>query len=91
MLLLSCKFYFELLFEYLLTTTLELELNLVCWSTGFADYYDDDLKFPELVNDDESEPPSTAEFLPLWSDVENLSDLSVLLRAAAEEGIPSIF
>ena len=30
MLLLSCKFYFELLFEYLLTTTLELELNLVC-------------------------------------------------------------
>ena len=29
MLLLSCKFYFELLFEYLLTTTFELELNLV--------------------------------------------------------------
>ena len=44
MLLLSCKFYFELLFEYLLTTTFELELNLVCWSTDLSC-----LKLPELL------------------------------------------
>ena len=46
MLLLSCRFYLDELLEYLLTTTLELELNLVYWSTGL-----DDLKFPEFVRE----------------------------------------
>lgn len=77
MLLLSCKFYFELVLEYLLTTTFELELNFVCWSTGLVD-----LKLPEFVNISLAEP---VEFLPLSGVL--FSELAALPRGAA----PSIF